>query len=72
MSNVCDLLVIYFGFWPKNGSKSLSFHRFGQKFDDVSVALSLNVLPMNFFTKLTLILSYFIPKFVKIEYDLHG
>ena len=41
---------------------------FQLKFNDVTMTLSLIVLiVMNFFYKLTLILSYSIPKFVKIE-----
>ena len=41
------------------------------KFDDVTMTLSLIVLSQ-FFYKLTLIISYFMPKFVKIKLHLHG
>ena len=45
---------------------------FRLKFDDATVKLSLTVLSRTFFYKLTLILSYFMLKFVKFECHLHG
>ena len=45
---------------------------FWLKFDDITVTLSLIVLSQISFYKLILILSYFMPKFVKIKCHLHG
>ena len=45
---------------------------FRLKFDDVTVTLSLIVLSLIFFHKITSVLSYSMLKFVKIECHLHG
>ena len=45
MSNFCLLLVIYYVFWPKIRSKSLLFHCFQLKSDDVVF----DCIVMNFF-----------------------
>ena len=45
---------------------------FRLKFDGVTATLSLIVLSRNFFDKLILTLSYFMPKLVKIECHLQG
>ena len=70
-SNFCLILVIYCGFWPKNGSKSF-VPSFQLKFDDVTATLSLIALSRNIFHKLILILYYSMPTLVKIECHLHG
>ena len=59
--------------WSENRSsfKILIFRLFWLIFDDVTVTLSLIVLSY-FFHKLTVVLSYSIPKFLKIEYHRHG
>ena len=41
------------------------------KIDDITVMLSLNVLPRMFFHELALVLSYSIPSFVKIKCYIH-
>ena len=71
MSNFCLLLVIYYGFWPKMGQNpyhSIVSATTLRRHCDVAF----DCIVMNFFYKLTLILSYFIPKFVKIEGHFHG
>ena len=45
VSNLCLLLVIYYGFWPKKWVKIFIVQSFWLKFDDVTVTLSLIVLP---------------------------
>ena len=72
MSKFCLLLLIYYDFMAKNWIKILIIPSFRPEFDDVTVTLSLTVLSRIDFYKLNLILSYFIPKFVKIKCHLHG
>ena len=56
----------------KTWVKILIVPSFWLKFDDATVMLSLIVLSGIFFYKLILILSYFMPESVKIEYHFHG
>ena len=58
-------------FLAKNRSKSLSFHRLGSNLM-TSLCVVFTCIVMIFFHKLTLILSYSMPKIVKIECHLHG
>ena len=58
-------------FLAKKWVEILIIPSFQLKFDNITVALSLIVLSRIFY-KLTLILSYSIPKFVKIECHLQG
>ena len=68
---VTEATLLLPGFLAKKWVKILIVPAFRLKLDDVTVSLSLIVLS-RFFYKLTLILSYFMPKFVKIECHLHG
>ena len=68
---LCLLLVIYYGFGQKMGQNHYC-SLFQLKFDYVTVTLSLTVLSLIFVYKLTLRVFYFTPKFVEIEFHLHG
>ena len=64
----CQFTMIFGQKWVK----ILIVPLFQLRFDDVTVTLSFIVCHEYLFTKLIWILSYFIPKFVKIKCHLHG
>ena len=50
VSNLCLLLLIYYDFWPQNGSKFFMVPSLQLKFDDSTVSLSFIVLSQFLFT----------------------
>ena len=56
-------MVIYFGFWSRNRSKSLFFSVLWLKLYDMTIYVVFRYIAMIFFTNL---------QFVKIECHIHG